>query len=268
MLHFVARARRGRLLFVDWTEARALWDRTVRGCPGLLALVLMPDHLHLLHELDVRDRLAQAIAACAQWRNRRRGERGPLVERLPAADRALQGDKRARALRYVHLNPCRARLVDDPLSWPFSTHRDAVGLATFPVVPAHPDPTWFHAYVSSDPTVRVDGTELPTWSVATTSAAQVLHAVSASTRTPLPAVACRGSARSLYLRAARTLTADPHATIGLGVGVSRSAVLGSPAREDARVRAVARVIGDPRLAPLYDGDLRPLPAWRRYRDRA
>lgn len=40
----------------------------------------------------------------------------------------------------MHPNPCRARLVADPLAWPFSTHRDAVGLAVDPVVPrAGPD---------------------------------------------------------------------------------------------------------------------------------
>ena len=50
------------------------------------------------------------------------------------------------------------------------------------------------------------------------------------------------------------------------MGVTRWAVLEARAREDARVKAIARVVGDDRFPPLLDGDLRTLPAWRRYRD--
>lgn len=37
--------------------------------------------------------------------------------------------------------------------------------------------------------------------------------------------------------------------------------------QDRAVTVVARVVGDPRFAPLVDVDLRTLPAWRRYRGR-
>src|SRR5687768_15753019 len=108
----------------------------------------MPDHLHLLHEADVRDRLIHALVGYVQWVNHRRGDHGALLEPVPAAGAALEGDKRNRSVRYVHLNPCRARLVSDPLAWPLSTHRDAVGLSAFPVIGRQRDPYGFHRYVS------------------------------------------------------------------------------------------------------------------------
>lgn len=267
MLHQVARALPGRLLFTSWSEGRALWDRVVRAAPGLTALCLMPDHLHLLHEADLREPLAHALSGHTRWLNARRRRAGPLMEPLQAPGPLRDDGKVRRNVRYVHLNPCRAHLVADPLAWPLSTHRDAVGLAAFPVVPVRRDPEGFHRYVSSDPLVRVDGTELPRVTVAVPDATQVLHATSAVTRTPLPDLLRRSPARALYLKAARTLTPESHRTIADGVGLTRWAVLKHRPREDERVRAVARAAGDPRFPPLWDVDLRESRGWLRYRDR-
>jgi len=80
----------------------------------------------------------------------------------PPPPEAIPDEKHLRrTIRYVHLNPDRSHLVGDPLSWPWSTHRDATGLAMFPVIERDAFPARFHAYVSGDPTVNVDGTELP-----------------------------------------------------------------------------------------------------------
>lgn len=268
MLHYAPRALPGRLLFVDWFEAAALWACVVRAAPGLRALCLMPDHFHLLHDdAELRLRLAAALSGYTRWLNGRRGPGGALFRPLEEPDRALEGDKQRRSVRYVHLNPCRARLVADPLAWPFSTHRDAVGMAAFPVVARRTDAPGFHRYVSSDPTVNVDGTELPTVSVAVPDAGQVLYATSAVTRTPMRALSERGPARDLYLRAARTLTPTPHREIARAVGVSRHSVLRARPREDGAVRAIARAVADPRFAPLFPVDLRDRPGWFRYRER-
>ena len=267
MLHHTARALPERLLFTSWIEAAVLWDCVVRAAPGLQALCLMPDHLHLLHEADLRLRLAAALSGYTRWLNRRRGPGGPLLRPLEAPDRALEGDKQRRSIRYVHLNPCRARLVADPLAWPFSTHRDAVGMAAFPVVPRRSDAPGFHRYVSSDPTVHVDGTELPTISVAVPDAGQVLHATSAVARAPVLALSAHGRARALFVRAARTLTPASHGEIAEAVGVHRKTVLRARPGEDATIRTIARAVADPRFPPLFDADLRSLLAWSRYRER-
>lgn len=75
-------------------------------------------------------------------------------------------EKIQRNIRYVILNPVRAGLVDDPLSWPWSTHRDFVGAVVDPWVDEEriravlrmdrPGfKTWMHAYVASDDSVTV-----------------------------------------------------------------------------------------------------------------
>jgi hypothetical protein len=75
----------------------------------------------------------------------------------------------ARTVRYAALNPCRARLVADPLEWPWSTYRDIAGAIVDPWISANalaivlgkPQARFlerFHAYVSSDPSVNPRGT--------------------------------------------------------------------------------------------------------------
>lgn len=130
--------------------------------------VLMPDHVHLVHFGDpklMRVALVKLIAAFARFRGKVRGWN------VPAPEPIVQ-DKVWRQLRYVHLNPCRAGLASDPLSWPFSTHRDAIGATYNPwlcldqlqAVTHEFGSTMrqqFHAYVSADPSVHPAGTIFP-----------------------------------------------------------------------------------------------------------
>ena len=74
-------------------------------------------------------------------------------------------------MRYTVLNPSRAGIVDDPLSWPWSTHRDVVGAIADPWVTAErlgaalgsrmASAQDIHAYVSGDPSVAIAGTPFP-----------------------------------------------------------------------------------------------------------
>jgi REP element-mobilizing transposase RayT len=268
MLHACPRAARGTLLFRDWTEARALWDRLTAGL-RFRALVLMPDHVHLqLTDAAQLAPLAVALRSYARWRNGTRGESGPVWE-YRASPTPIRGKEHVeRTTRYLHLNPCRRGLVDDPLAWPFSTHRDAVGLALPAVRPPFPNPERFHAWVSGDPTVDPRGTSLPRapnavpamWSLQ-----QVTAAVSALTRTPAPALRTRGPVRSLLISAAAWLAAVPDTTLAPFAGVDRTTVRRAAKRRDPRLAVVEQVIGDGRFALLREGDLRKNPAWRAYR---
>lgn len=146
--HLAAHAVPGALAFCTWAEALALWRRVVAALSSHTALTLMPDHLHALTERDEHRRLGDALGAYARWRNHRHGRRGPLWSRQPPPVLVTSAQKIRRTERYIHLNPCRAHLVDDPLAWPFSSYRDRVGLAPFPIIRAVPDPYAFHAWVS------------------------------------------------------------------------------------------------------------------------
>ncbi len=78
MFHLVARSVEGPL-FCSWFEGVVLWEILVDAFPELIALCVMPDHLHLILPHDDPDRrLGRAMAAFARWRNRHRGRSGPV----------------------------------------------------------------------------------------------------------------------------------------------------------------------------------------------
>jgi len=223
--HLVASARRDGLLFTDASEGARLWQSVVAAAPGLQALVLMPDHLHLLHPHDVRHRLADALGRYARWRNHRRGLRGPLFERLPPASLVVGARKQRRTVRYLHLNPCRGGLVDDPLAWPWSTHRDRVGLSLDLAVAQARQPRRFHRYVSGDPSVHPEGTDLPTPTGVPPSPTRVRAVVASLARVPVSEVQRRGRWRSVYLSVAYALCTSPRAEIRAAANVGKGALV-------------------------------------------
>ncbi len=254
--HLVARARHRSLMFRSHREAMWLWQAIAQRAPGLQALCLMPDHLHLVHPDDVRLTLARALQGFARRRNAARGERGRVVDPLPDAEPLADAQKLRRAIRYVHLNPCRAGLTDDPLAWTWSTHRDKVGLAAVPATHRSHDTHAFHAYVS-DPTVHVRGTELPVAGYMPSGDAlgEVAQAVTEILRVPTSELRRRSPSRRLFVRCARVYTAASSRDIGAWCGLTRQAVARIPATSTAEVRLVGRVLGDPRFGGLDDGDL-------------
>jgi hypothetical protein len=249
--HIVAKsAQHRRLLWRTWEEARMLWDVVTRATPGRIAVVLMPDHAHVVHPHDVRAPLAAALSGYTRWRNRARGGAGRLC--APLWIEEVNDDTKLRILvKYVHLNPCRAELVADPLAWPFSAHRDACGLAVPSAIPRARNVVRFHRFVSNDPFVVIGGTPMPEGAQGVREPFAVLEAVSAVTRTPLPWMRVRGQAQRLYLAAAFVVAHESaRRAIGDLVGVGRDAAARAIASE-GDVRIVANVLGDERFALLH-----------------
>ena len=262
MDHIVARSTPGTLLFRTWTEAQNLWDRLVE-IPAISALVLMPNHIHLLAPDVSEQDFTRRMSGYARWRNHRRGVRGPVWQPHPPFHEMPDSSHARRTRRYIHLNPCRAGLVDDPLAWPFSTHRDATGLTVDAVVKRSGDAVAFHAYVSADPTVCVEGTWLPQGSAGPrTGLDEVEAAVSALTRSTIAGLRVRGPGRTLLIQAARVHTTASATTIAEHLGLDPASVYRTPTGSREDLRRVERVIGDPRFPALQDGDVRA--AWGRY----
>jgi hypothetical protein len=265
LMHVAMQAAPGTLLVRDWIEARALWDRLCR-IERLRAAVVMPTHDHALVPKDQVSRVKEAARGYALWRNRHRGESGQVWGHGAEGVRVGNEKHVQRAIRYLHMNPCREGLVTDPLAWPFSTHRDMLGLAwpaaRLPVADAEA----FHRWVSADPTVSVSGTSLPRppapERLGSVSLAQILAAVSAVTRTPEPELTSRGPARTLVIRSCRLLTRMSQDRIAQAMGVGRGTVHRAGGRPDVAVKLVARVLDDPRFALLTDTDLPWLPPGR------
>lgn len=261
----------GTLLFHTWVEGLALWNQvTSRFSPH--TLVVIPDHVHCtLRNEDERRALATALRAFPLWRHAARGGApGPVWEHgtraVPIKDAAHLG----RTRRYILLNPCRAGLVADPLAWPLSTRRDAVGLTLAPVQPPVRDAQGLHGRISGDPSVAVLGTELPPRDPVPPAdghvLSDVLAAVSALRRVPLLRLYVPGPARDLALRSARVLTSVAAVELAAQFGVHPSTARRQPAPRDGAVKLVERVCGDLRSPTLLDGDLRSERMVRRYRD--
>jgi hypothetical protein len=244
MYHYVARARQG-LLFHSPAQAARLWRTLVAATPGLSALCLMPNHIHLQHPRK-QPGLNQALAGYARWLNCQRGHTGSLLAPLPPPTWAEGELKVRRDARYIHLNPCRASLVNDPLAWPWSTYRDRVGLSLEPVVKVSWNPQRLHRYVSADPSTQVQGTPLPMASGAVDRWA-LQAAVSEVTRTPLGAMKQRGRARRLWMQCTVALSDAPIAHLAQSLGVARSTLHRLPSAPPAHLELVLRVAGDPRF---------------------
>lgn len=278
MHHYVARAPRGRLLFRTWQEGLRLYRVLGRAFPGMVALCVMPNHVHLLlAHGEGLSALRAVMSAFARWRAGHRDEvSGPVWERAPEPE-PVSPDQEARVLRYVHLNPCRRGLVDDPLAWPLSTHRELVGVVPGTAMP-HPRPAWLHQYVSSDPTVRVDGTPLPSTRFEDFDYLAIRDAVSEVTGTVIGAPLTPATRRLAAQAAAAHRLLEPGRLGAAGLAkfldVTRGQVYemtrGTPSRGQPMVNpllgAVVRVVGDPRFGGLVPGALQTRPSWAFYRN--
>lgn len=160
-MHANLTARTDAFPFSDPAFCLRAWLRLEAAWPRPLAACLMGNHLHLLVPGDPQEeatRLARVLNHL----------QGPVFR---AAGTPSEGRvKLRRDIRYIALNPCRARLAADPLEWAWSTHRDMVGAVARPWVDRRTvlaleygrDPlASHHRYVSGDPHVSVRSTPLP-----------------------------------------------------------------------------------------------------------
>ena len=259
MYHLVARVHEGKRIFKCWAEGLLLWRMIAARVP-LRALIIMSTHLHVIvRSPRERELLGRVLVGFAQARNARRGESGSLWRAGVGIEHLSTEQHVQRMVRYQHLNPCRARMVDDPLEWPLSTHRDACGLAFRPVIKALRDTEGYHAWVSKDRSCDPDGTSLPQVDGASTSAPtldEVAAATSALARATESEVRGRTGARAHFVRAARALECASDAEIGDYCGLSLRSVQRISAEPDREVALIQRVLGDPRFSRLHDGEIR------------
>jgi REP element-mobilizing transposase RayT len=264
MFHLTVRAIPGTLVFLTWSEARVLWDALVTRLAHLRNLALMPDHVHALVDAPT-PAWGRALSAYARWRNASRGTRGAVWQASAVPEALPNADHARRTVRYVHLNPCRAGLVADPLAWPFSTHRDCVGLTLLPARNRMADPPAFHTYVSSDPTVRVQGTLLPARTTDAPDERLLEAAVSELLRMPLGSIREDRSAIRLLVQLGRDWAGWSASRVAGLAGIHPGSVRRIPRVPTDVERLAASITGDRRFPGLVDGDLRSLPGWERYR---
>ncbi len=274
MIFATAGAVPGTLLWRTVEEANLLVETTRKHLPGLLAWAAMMTHFHvgLAGHGDLR-RLAVVMRVYARKRNRLRGERGPVWAWRDLAWREERNaDGKRILLRYCSLNPCRKDhlYVKDPLAWPWTSHRGAVGLAIDPLVRPLRDPERYHGFVVSDPVFsRWEASRLP---VAAPRDDQppaprsVLRAVAALLRTTPDRLLTDRRARRIAIGAARALTDLPATAIADVFGVHPATVGRVPRPPRSRELLVRRVLDDPRFEPWTDAGLAELARrWHRGR---
>jgi hypothetical protein len=259
-IHLVAHALPG-LRPLTCPEAAWWMMRRLREMwPEALAACVMCDHLHLLLETEsprrVRRRLASVLAGCTQHLAQRR-----LWQPVPAPGQVADRRHLLRNVRYIHLNPVRAGLVEDPLCWPWSTHRGLIGAEVDPwVTPARPARVvgfrgsgfvnWISSYTATDPDGPRRGWKAPRSAPANTTSTVPLQSImqAATAATPQSALSIRRHALVLLAQAQGWGQTE---AVARAAGVSRRRVRQLSRQADAELLAAASLcLGDSRLTEV------------------
>ncbi|MCC6521496.1 MAG: hypothetical protein IT373_02435 [Polyangiaceae bacterium] len=263
--HAVARVSGGPPLDDDAIAPR-LWRGLRLALPAALGAVLMPDHLHVVSLAAGSDAARLSLVRVLSGLRRSKGlcaevrwETVPPPAQVPDAHHAL------RQVRYVALNPCRAGLAADPLAWPWSTHRDAVGAIADPWVtqerlaavlgrPVAGLAAWFHRYVSADPSVHVAGTHPPVAAgprlLADEPLSVIATAAAAASRAYVADIRHASQTRRLFVHLAVHAGWRERRSVARACGVSVSAVGKLLRQSVAGLDAAALCLGDARLRVL------------------
>jgi hypothetical protein len=132
IINLVARSHLNRFVFQNHELSRWIWNELQNRFPDARAVILMPNHLHLV--VDAANETAPRILLSDILRiTSIRFKLGPGAWQ-PVPDGRIVADRKhlQRLIRYIYLNPCRAKLTDDPLKWEFSTLREALALRLTP----------------------------------------------------------------------------------------------------------------------------------------
>lgn len=234
MLHLVAWAAPGTLLFRNWAEGVACLEVFAKAFPGFDALVVMPDHVHVKGDWPKAElRLARAETAFARRRFAMRGKSGPrgAFARHPEPSRVADKDHSRRTRRYIFLKTN--------------------------------DPERLHRYVSTDADSQLGGTPFPQLRARESSIDDVIDAVSAIARVGPDALRRGGRARTLAVETAWMAGIRDTALLAtmfrMGQRAVQVAVADLPEsmheRLPAAVEACLRVLGDRRFERLDGGSL-------------
>jgi putative transposase len=133
--HLAAHGSDARHLFLTNTDREDFLGRLAAVCErfelGLVSYVLMGTHYHLL--LRIRDRrVSQALQRLhteySRHHNRRHHRSAHLFRAHALAREITSNEHLVVACTYLARNPVNAGLVDDPLTWPWSSARTHAGL--------------------------------------------------------------------------------------------------------------------------------------------
>ncbi len=133
--HVYCRVARGEFVFDDDFEAIEFIEalRKVNDLDSwtVLAWCLMGNHYHLVlktGDVDLWRSMARLQGSVARNHNRRHRYLGRLWQSRYRARVIDTNEYFRQVVAYVHLNPVAAGIVDDPAEYPYSGHREIVGV--------------------------------------------------------------------------------------------------------------------------------------------
>src|SRR3989440_11173399 len=145
LYHVITRGNNRRRIFdspSDYGKFLALLAAQKIKLPFFLyAYCLMTNHVHLLIERQ-KDSVGQimhrVLTGYSQYYNRRYQRVGHLLQGRHKAILCQSDQYLAQLVRYIHLNPVRARMVSSPDKYEFSGHRAYLGMPSIGIVDVDP----------------------------------------------------------------------------------------------------------------------------------
>lgn len=264
--HVVARTFGESTPFSNPNQAYWVWHRLKEAFPQTLAATLMPNHLHLVLKSDSPYETRISLAHILGRFTHVFQKPTPFWQPVPQPSEIVSQEKLRRDIRYVLLNPCRAKLCKDPLEWKWSTYRGSLGASAHPWVPQknlisvmNGSLPQIHRYITSDPSVSVSGTSLPqpapTHSSAQRSLKEIAWAAFAATE-ELPDLQNlqikKSNARRYFVRLACQQGWTDVGMLTRFMQIHRATTWALIQREKGKSCAPATLcLGDPRLLNLH-----------------
>lgn len=144
LYHVCSRGDRQEPIFDGENDQKMFLDVLGEAAPKydllFLAYCLMGNHYHLVMQTrqpNLSDAMRFINGVYTQRYNRRHSTCGHVFQGRFFAGLVEREDYLIESCRYVELNPVRAKLVQDPHEWPWSSYRAHIGLDKCPPWLAH-----------------------------------------------------------------------------------------------------------------------------------
>ena len=145
LYHLITRGNNRQIIFNaddDYRKLLSLLETQKARLPFFLyAYCLMPNHIHLLLERQedpISRIMHRVLTGYTQYYNRKYRKVGHLLQGRYKAILCQTDQYLGELVRYIHLNPVRAKMVRRPEDYPYSSHRSYLGLEEVPMVDADP----------------------------------------------------------------------------------------------------------------------------------
>lgn len=141
IFHVISRGNFRQNIFLnaaDWEHfLKALGDLKRAQPFKLYAYCLMSNHIHLLIEpgaASISRIMSPLLSGHAQYLNARLGRTGHVFQGRFKAPLCRKDAYLQHLVRYIHMNPVAAGAADEPAAWPYSGHREYLGMAGFGLI--------------------------------------------------------------------------------------------------------------------------------------